>query len=820
MKLRHAIILLLLLMVGIGSFYLDDYQDRNIVVMKNGTVITVDEIWKSGRFILYKIDDEVFTVNRIEVDIYGKPNSKSMLKHAKFKVSLLLISANDEFKDFANNTTVSFGQRSFWVIAILATTVFCIILLMILHLVLKNRQPAPNSVQPTEVKKPAKPPNTDADEGITPSDIISYFLNLFRLQIGADPDAPMKTNALMENASGSNTVYELRIKHRGEWMRRRMSIGPLGDEAGSKSKCFYVIYDVHLVVKIPVKPISEFEFYNKCIKKEGQIVDKLVPKECIVPRVSTIVSMIHKLPESAHLPVDQLEEKYVKWLRQKIQYQEYLKIKNSFVFFMDFAKYYFLSHIVDNLHDVKDAMAQEIIENAETIFDNQKFRGRYGKAKESIGIEMRHVYDKCQAAIRQFLTDSGVSTDVSMFRIQTWFLTHLAGKAIGIKEAGLSENLVKDLNTLIGLSLSKHMDAVTAYRNIITEYVHKIRFGQNKPQMAGIITNLLDLLAWLRTRRIAMRDLKPDNLLVAGDPAKYPLFLMNPDEYELGIIDVETAVDFEKSKGGKIKQPLLGGTPFYATPSHFFSNKVLSEAFPNLRKILHLQDWHATLVMIFKAVTGELMFEHTARLFADIRNKIKFGQTQGTLETEIVADVSRAFWRNALLEFQTRMKQREQLLKSIFLTIPDTSKKMFKKVLSKDILATTEKIKRCISNQTVFESPQSQQRLLDSSPARIDQLRIEFENKVKSMGNKSNDHATTIVLLKYLRTLKLHAEQQKQLLIRLEKEVSRISAYTLLGFMFNNLYKSMFREEWWVKPAAKEKFSDADVDEATLQATV
>ncbi len=820
MKMRHAILLVLLVMVGIGTVYLDDYQDRNLVVLKNGTVIIVDEIWKSGRFLLYKIDDEVFTVNKTEVENYGKPNSKSMLKHAKFKVSLLLISANDEFKDFANNTTVSFGQRSFWVIGILAATAFCIILLLALHLILKNRQPVPDPAQPAKARKPATPPPDDDDDEITPSDIIEYFLNLFRLQIGANPDAPMETKALMDNTSGSNTVYELRIKHRGEWMRRRMSIGPLGDEAGSKSKCFYVIYDVHLVVKIPVKPISEFEFYNKCIKKEGQIVDKLAPKECIVPRVSTIVSMIHKLPERAHLSVDQLEEKYVDWLRSKTQYQKYLKIKNTFVFFMDFSKYYFLSHIVDNLHDVKDAMAQEIIANAETIFDNQKFRGRYGKAKESIGIELRHVYDQCQAAIRQFLTDSGVSSDVSMFRIQTWFLTHLAGKAIGIKEAGLSENLVKELNTLIELSLSKQMEAVTAYRNTITEYVHKIRFEQNKPQMASIITNLLDLLAWLRTRRIAMRDLKPDNLLVAGDPAKYPLFLMKPDEYELGIIDVETAVDFEKQKDGKIKQPLLGGTPFYATPSHFFSNKVLTEAFPNLRKILHLQDWHATLVMIFKAVTGELMFERTARLFADIRNKIKFGQTQGMLETEIVADVSRAFWRSALVEFQTRMNQKEQLLKSIFLSVPDTSKKMFKKVLSKDIRATTEKIKRCISNQTVFESPQSRQLLLDSSPARIDQLRIEFENKVRSMRNKSSGHANTIVLLKYLRTLKLHAEQQKQLLIRLEKEVSRISAYTLLGFMFNNLYKSMFREEWLAKPAASEKIPDAGVDEATLQATV
>jgi serine/threonine protein kinase len=821
MKMRQAILLLLLLIiVGIGSVYLNDYQDRDIIVLKNGTVITADEIWKSGNVILYKINDEVFTVNKIEVESYGKPNSKSMLKHAKFKVSLLLISANTEFKKFANNTTVSFGQRSFWVIVILATTAFCVIVLLFLHLILKNRQPAPNPAQPEKIQKPPTPPDEDADDTITPSDIISYFLNLFRLQIGAEPDAPMKTKALMDNALGSNTVYELRIKHRGEWMRRRMSIGPLGEEAGSKSKCYYVIYDVHLVVKIPVNPISEFEYYNKSIKKEGQIVEKLAPKECIVPRVSTIMSMIHKLPESAHLPVDQLEEKYVSWLRLKTQYQKYLKIKNTFVFFMDFSKYYFLSHIIDNLHDVKDAMAQEIMENAETVFDNQKFRGRYGKAKESIGIEIHQVYDKCQAAIRQFLTDSGVSSDVTMFRIQTWFLTHLAGKAVGIKEAALPENLVKELNLLIELTLSKQMEAVTAYRSTITEYVHKIRFGQNKPQMAGIITNLLDLLAWLRTRRIAMRDLKPDNLLVAGDPAKYPLFLMNPDAYELGIIDVETAVDFEKSKDGRIKQPLLGGTPFYATPSHFFNNTVLSEAFDNLSKILHLQDWYATLVMIFKAATGELMFQQTARLFADIRNKIKFGQVEGMLETEIVADVSRAFWRSALVEFQTRMNQKEQLLKSIFLNIPDTSKKMFKKVLSNDILATTDKIKRCISNQTVFGSPQSRQRLLDSSPARINHLRIEFENKVKSMHSPPGDHSGTIVFLKYLCTLKLHLEQQKQLSIRLEKQISRISAYTLLGFMFNNLYKSMFQEEWWVKSTAKEKCSDADVDEATLHATV
>ena len=820
MKTRQVILLLLLFMVGIGAFYLYGYMDQNLIVLKNGTVMTVAETWESGDIIFYEIEDEVFIADKFEVESVGKPDLESILKHARFKVSGLLVSTNDEFKDFANDTTDSFNQKSFWVIAILGATGLCIILILAVHLIINNRQPGASPAQPTETQEPPAAAHENADDEITRSDIINYFLNLFRIQIGADPGASMKTKTLSDNASGPNTVYELRIKHRGEWMRRRMSIGPLGEEAGSKSKCFYVIYDVHLVVKIPVKPISEFEYYIESIKKEGQIVDKLAPKECIVPRVSAILSLIHKLPESGHLPADQFEEKHVDWLRRNTDYQQYLKIKNTFVFFMDFSKYYFLGHIVDDLHDVKDAVAEEMIENAETIFDNQKFRGRYGKAKESIGIEIRQVYNHCQAAIRQFLTDSGVSSNTSMFRIQNWFVTHLAGKAVSVKEAGLSENLVKELNLVIELHFSKHLEAVTAYRDTITEYVHKIRFEQNKPQMAGIITNLLDLLAWLRTKRIAMRDLKPDNLLVAGDPAKYPLFLMNADEYELGIIDVETAVDFEKSKYRRVKQPLLGGTPFYATPSHFFSNAVLSDAFHNLAKILHLQDWYATLVMIFKNVTGELMFEHTARLFADIRNKIKFGQMEGMPETEIVADVSRAFWRSALLEFQTKMNQKEHQLKSIFFAIPDTSKQMFKKVLSKDIVTTTEKIKRCISNQTVFESPQSQQRLLDSSPAKIDQLRAEFENKVNSMRNASRDHSGTIVLLKYLRTLKLHAEQQKQLLKRLEQQASKISAYTLLGFMFNNLYKSMFREEWWVKSAAAENFSDADVDEATLQVTI
>jgi len=822
MKKHPTILLALLLFAGIAAFYINGYMNRKVVVLDNGTVFFVDQIWNSDGVIFYEVENEVFVLNKFEVRRFGKPDFETAVQHAKLIISRLNTKTNSEFKDFTKDTSDSLVHHTIWVIGILAVTALGILLLAVVRLT-KSRRPATKSIQrPQEEMEPETLPAENEKEGITQSDIISYFLNLFRHQIGADPEAPMHAKYLAEKSTGTNYVYELRIQHCGDWMRRRMSIGPIGDEAGSKSKCYYVIYDVHLVVKIPVKPITQFDAYIESIKREGHIVDKLAPKECIIPRVSVVLNRINKLPESNHLPAEKLEEKYVQWLRRNTDYQKYLQIKNTFVFFMDFSKYYFLSHIVDNLHDVKDAIAQEIIENAETIFDNQKFRGRYGKAKESIGIEIRQVYNYCQAAIRQFLTDSGVSADVSMFRIQSWFLLHLAGKSVSIKEAGLSENIVKELNLLIQLNFTKHTEAISAYRKTITEYVHKIRFEQNKPQMAGIITNLLDLLAWLRTKDIAMRDLKPDNLLVAGDPSKFPLFLMNAGEYELGIIDVETAVDFEQSKYRQIKQPLLGGTPFYATPSHFFSNAVLTGAFHNLGKILHLQDWHATMVMIFKTVTGQLMFNKTARLFADIRNKIKFGKMEGMPDTDIVADISRVFWRSALLEFQTKMNQRENALKSIFLTVPENAKEMFNHVLVKDIKATAEKIKQCIKMNAhqFFENSQSQDLLLKSSPEKIDQLRLEFENKVKSMPNSSAHHSGAIPFLKYLRTLKLHTEQQKLVLKRLSQPGFKLSAYTLLGFMFNNLYKSMCREEWWVKTNTAEKFSGANVDEATLEASV
>ncbi|MBI4738866.1 hypothetical protein HY772_04855 [Candidatus Woesearchaeota archaeon] len=133
-------------------------------------------------------------------------------------------------------------------------------------------------------------------------------------------------------------------------------------------------------------------------------------------------------------------------------------------------------------------------------------------------------------------------------------------------------------------------------------------FARNKNQLTSIIINMLELLAWLAERQVAMRDLKPDNLLVAGERSQYPRFLLHPDQFSIGLIDVETAVYYGMDEGG-VKQPQLGGTPFYATPSHLIKNDWLKEIFGDLPAVLHLQDWQATVAIIYKVVTGLTLFD-------------------------------------------------------------------------------------------------------------------------------------------------------------------------------------------------------------------
>jgi serine/threonine protein kinase len=338
--------------------------------------------------------------------------------------------------------------------------------------------------------------------------------------------------------------------------------------------------------------------------------------------------------------------------------------------------------------------------------------------------------------------------------------------------------------------------------------------------MSSISANLLDILAWFRQKEVSMRDLKPDNLFVAGDPDRYPLFLRSDKEFSLGIIDVETAVDFEKSKYIKIKQPLLGGTPFYATPSHFIRNEVLEIEYGNLGKILHLQDWHATLVMIYKVVTGELLFEHTAKLFSELRESMIKSNKPENFENGLYADASRIYWRSALSEFQVKMNEKETSLRAIEAILPQTVRYMVDKVLAKERISLALAIKECVESQNIFEKQQIRNQLMNSSHAKTCQFKADLENNARRQQNPNGLRTEAITFLHQLADLKALLGHHIYMIKRLSDPQATITVYDILTFMFNVVRNNMYRPQW--KPLMVETVNVCDMPngEKVAEATV
>ena len=398
-------LLLLMTLLTIGGIAVFVYAtDKHVVVLKDGSQKTVDAVWEKGNLIFYVVDGEESLLNHNQIKSYGKRNVGHVFKDISGFFIKHFEELETDLNRFLKKNNIAVGLSFTQYIFLLGLLLFLVIIL-VSRLTVKKK-PVPDA-DVAEVKDTVVTP--DLKEGVpTRIDVVGFFLNLFKQQIGADPDAPTEYVALMSKNSGPNHIYELRVKHMADWATRRMTIGPLGEESGSKSKCYYVIYDVHMVVKIPAKPVTDFERYIESIKKEVHIVNKLIPKECIIPKVSVILGMIHSFPHGDNLPSDRLEEEYIKWMRKSPEYQNYLKMNNTFVYIMDLSKYYFLSHILDELHDIKHLITREITENAAIIWEPAKFKGRYGTENDAI-FEIRDVYNRCAVKVRRLVDGAGIT---------------------------------------------------------------------------------------------------------------------------------------------------------------------------------------------------------------------------------------------------------------------------------------------------------------------------------------------------------------------------------------------------------------------------
>ncbi len=834
-----------LLSLAAAIFFIDDQAPvkekifKDCIYLKNGDMVIADSSSKGGNLLYYKkgnttsfiLFKDVKHIEKIELEESARDRRiKVFREHVKkiksfvpdlFKTDLFKTkNFNGKFSDSLPGI-VSNNISSAAFIALMLFFI-CITVIIVKKIAGSRKKLAQDQTDDAaqEDDIAAQDEATSFFPNTETRDITRFFLSIFKEQSGALEDAPEKITTAESDIRNSKFTYELSVKKNDKWESRRITVGRLGEESGSKSVCFFVIYDIYIVIKIPPVQIDDFNEYIESIRKEKLIVDKLAPKKCIVPKVSVILEKIRILPEGSNLTQQDREDKYIHLLAKNPSMQSYLKIGKGFVYFMDLSKYFFLGDVLSKNQNIDDRTVDEIIQNPDIIWEIQGFEGRYGKDKEQICLDIKDVFSTYENEIRKLPEKSGAS-HIHDFKIREWFLHQLAGKEVANIEKDLPRDFIDDLSELLQTVERNNQAAFEAYRKMIEKHLAMQSFIQTKSQISGIITNLLDLLAWLTEKDVAIRDLKPDNLFVAGNPENYPEFLASWEKYQIGLIDVETAVDFSFEDPNRIKQPLLGGTPIYATPSHLLENVILGEAFGNFTRILNLQDWYAVVAMTYEVVVGETLFQQTGPLLSDMISRIRDKSLKDSQQIcSVFSDVSRIFWQQALTELKRKTTKNIERLEATKVKIPGIAVKMLTDNGSEAKETLDNMIKQYITSQTVFRDKKSQKQLVKAPSGSIKKLIMKWEKK-DNLPEKITKHRRQLLpALSCLERLKLQTEQLTRICQKLEQPNVKLHAYDLMEFMFHIVLTFMYQEQWGdISYSDTADFDDAGSDtkyEATI----
>ena len=441
---------------------------------------------------------------------------------------------------------------------------------------------------------PEKSKQTDQEQ------VCHFFLNLYRIQLGvANPDESLvKSKRLQSYDNGIDNTYELSVRQGEDWKSRRITIGPLGAGVQSKSRCYKVVYDDILVVKIPATPITTFNRYLSGIYAERCIAKKLSPDvTCVTPGISSILKKIPRFCDRKGLSPENLEQKYINELRNHPEAQLYLKIGPTFVYFMNLSEYPFLSALLSPLHVIADKIEKQITDNPGALLDVDVFTAIYGKSAENLFFDINDIYIEYMAGCAQLQKKYNQQLGAITHNMETGFIRYLAGKSALADNSGMTNDLADAWTTHLEILFQDKKADINNFKKIVADYIRQQHFEASRPRFAGIINRILDLLYHLKIKNIAIRDLKPDNMLLISKQKNDAHLLSRPSEYSLGLIDLETAFDLSDRKNG-FKHPMLAGTACYATPSHIFEKSVLKIFFNDVSSILTIQDWEQFLIRL------------------------------------------------------------------------------------------------------------------------------------------------------------------------------------------------------------------------------
>ena len=626
-------------------------------------------------------------------------------------------------------------------------------------------------------------------------EIVEFFLNIFKLQMNLSGRAGQYR--LISGADATaDQIFELRVQGKEEWVSRRMTISPLGDESGSKSKCFKVIYDDMIVVKIPPAPITDFSKYFESIQAERRIAQQLEPEiRCVTPSLSAILRKIPPFSNELDIDFRRFEERCYQKISILPIFQKYLKIGNTFAFFMNLSQYVFLGQIVSEMHDIEEAVNREILSHTDILGSPLLFEEIYGSDRAAVFFALDGLYGACEEAVQRLQFNYDI-TAIDSYSKKEWFLTHLVGNRVEPGDDHFPPDFIDDLNGLIEKILDTEPAVIDMFRKTMRVHVYQKLFFQNKSRMGGVISNLLEHLAILKRKKIAMRDLKPDNIFIAGDMSEDPFLLETPEKYSIGLIDFETSVIFKHAGDKAIPQPMLAGTPSYFTVSHVFMNDILSQIYPSLSRILHLQDWYAVNSMIYNVITGQRLSQETGRLMQRMIRDMKACARKNVSRIEIYRKYSNVFWRTATAEFERKLGICWKMLRDVKVPIPKSSKAMLAEEIESSRSAVRRQMVQLLKNPSLPLSSRDINGLSSASCDMLVQLRDRWDRGVNVPNVPESSRNQILDLLKRLVRLKRDWEGMERFLSWLAVSKPIVPADRLLVVMFNTVLYGMHHPDW------------------------
>jgi serine/threonine protein kinase len=795
------IVLSALCTAAVSFFEVDLTSTSQVIYIKGGEPVLADKIDQSDQFVLYEANgksgmfmkDDVTAIGSIKVQ-----KQTSLLRLIETKKRQVMGQSG-----FNQNLIRVVDGRLLIFLFILAASSGIGKLVSMLSTALKTKASKHQTVDGLANK--SDPSWEDEENGQETSDlrdIALFFLNLYKVQNGLEKDAPARFTMTDASKFQKMKIFELSVKGSSDWLTRRMSVGPLGEETGSKSKCFYVIYDTHMVVKIPPAPVTDMEKYVRDIRREVQITAHLSPVACIVPMVSVVLKKVKKLPYESSLTQEQLEKQYIRLVEENPEYQEYLKIRDRFAFFMELTNSFFLGRVIDELHESKDNTGNEIREAPDVAWNQEAFTTRYGLASLPVFEGLQTLYQLCEAETRRILKESAHGEKVHTFQIKNWFLAYISGESRHLEEKGFDEALlarIKEGFSTVFKSNQKHVDDLI---QLLKTQQETKAFSKSRQQIQNIASNMLQLLCLLKERRLVLRDLKPDNLFLDADPDNYPGFLKNKAAFSIGVIDVETAVSLKPAHDGTIAQPLLGGTPLYATPLHLLRNRTIYANFGNLADALHLQDWFATMAIIFKAVTGRNLFPRAARSFPAILKILKSSRDRTDPDEAIVKAMSQKFWSAAATDIKAHLSAYSDVLNQVTLSVPEAMAPSIKLELERENAIIHRAIRKHVSLSPLFKSERNKAFLLEASCDTLAKQVARWENSAQLTDQHRQVAPQMVAFLNNLNRLKLGESEKRRAIAAFADPPHDVAAYSLLEAMFQVAFRAMFKSRWKAMPAA------------------